>query len=346
MADGMSAGQLFAPERNRYFYGKLLGVAELDREQSYFNQKRWLLNRLMYGGGIVCGLDVAVDPMQPDMVVLSPGVALDAMGHEIVVPAPVHFNPRQLTDERGRPSGKPLEDGEVEVCLAYAEKATDLVPVLVADCDTPGHCAASTVHEGFHLLVRKTPGPPKPHGCELGEFPLPTDETLHEMLAKLINAQCPVPTAADSCVVLARVSIPLGGHPSVIPAVARQLVYSNSLLQQMIVCLADRLNLIVHGYYLRYLSGDGQIGTHDTDLPAPIAIELLDATNKRLENKPVKFEVTGGGGKVNGAQSVTINTNMSGVAEAKWTLGPPGSQEIKVSAAGSIFTVEFHATSV
>ena len=39
-----------------YFYGKLLDEQHLTMEQRYFNQKRWLLNRLTVGGGVLCGL--------------------------------------------------------------------------------------------------------------------------------------------------------------------------------------------------------------------------------------------------------------------------------------------------
>src|SRR5262245_53356210 len=222
MAEGMSAGLLVAPKRNHYFYGKLMDVAQFNKEQSYLNHKRWLLNRLMFGTGVVCGLDIVVDATDKNMLQLKPGMALDASGHEILVPEAVHFNPRKLTDEKGRPAGDAL--GSVEICLAYGEKATDLVPVLVPDCDAPGHCAAGTVREGFHVLVRDPVGLLKPHGCELGEFPLPADDALHELLCKLINAES-TPPPTHACVVLARVDLPAVGPPSVNPFRARQLVY-------------------------------------------------------------------------------------------------------------------------
>ena len=45
-------------ERNRYFYRKFMTVRDFVQEQEYFNSKRWMINRLLFGSGIVCGLEV------------------------------------------------------------------------------------------------------------------------------------------------------------------------------------------------------------------------------------------------------------------------------------------------
>ena len=47
---------LIAPERNRYFYGLLMDAERFQKDQDYFNHKRFLLNRFVSGGGVVCGL--------------------------------------------------------------------------------------------------------------------------------------------------------------------------------------------------------------------------------------------------------------------------------------------------
>jgi hypothetical protein len=74
-------------ERNRYFYGKLLTVRDFESEQKYFNDKRRLLNRLLFGSGVVAGMQVvAVDDKT---ITVENGVALDYLGREIVIPAPV-----------------------------------------------------------------------------------------------------------------------------------------------------------------------------------------------------------------------------------------------------------------
>src|SRR3954447_18001817 len=90
--------------RNRYFYGKLLDVHHLEMEQRYLNEKRWLLNRLGFGSGVLCGLEVDVSGSR---VRISPGVAIDGLGREIVVPEPfVLQDPFALTDDCGEATGE------------------------------------------------------------------------------------------------------------------------------------------------------------------------------------------------------------------------------------------------
>ena len=54
----MNNSNFFPLERNRYFYGKMLTARDFETEQRYFNNKRRLLNRTLYGAGVVCGLGV------------------------------------------------------------------------------------------------------------------------------------------------------------------------------------------------------------------------------------------------------------------------------------------------
>src|SRR5215831_18603167 len=113
-------GVLVTPERNNYFYGLLMDVARFKKEEHYFNQKRWLLNRLVLGTGVVCGLDVTTDPdsQKKGMVFINPGVAIDGLGREIVVPTQVTVNALKLTDDQGNPAGD-AKPGTVIICLAY-----------------------------------------------------------------------------------------------------------------------------------------------------------------------------------------------------------------------------------
>ncbi len=82
-------------ERNNYYYGKLLTVRDYEDEQCYFNEKRWLINRMVNGWGVVCGLDVERIPISKGpceeikydetKVLVKPGLAIDCCGREILV---------------------------------------------------------------------------------------------------------------------------------------------------------------------------------------------------------------------------------------------------------------------
>ncbi|MBN2982785.1 hypothetical protein [Cohnella algarum] len=83
----MKKARMFPFERNRYFYGKLLTVRDFESEQKYLNDKRRLLNRLLFGSGVVAGMQVvAVDDKT---ITVEMGLAIDYIGREIVIPAPV-----------------------------------------------------------------------------------------------------------------------------------------------------------------------------------------------------------------------------------------------------------------
>src|SRR5512136_2899485 len=89
--------KLLAPERNHYYYGKLLDEHSLQMEQDYVNRKRWLLNRLGLGAGVLCGLEVTASA-DGKQLRISPGVAIDALGREIIVPEEWRFDPWQVSD--------------------------------------------------------------------------------------------------------------------------------------------------------------------------------------------------------------------------------------------------------
>jgi len=346
-----SGSALTAPEHVNFVYGLLLDEMRLKKEKIYFNQKRWMLNRLVLGTGVVCGLNVAIDPQNSSMVIVQPGIALDGLGREIVVPepGPISINPLQLTDDNGNPSGN-AQPGVVQICLAYAESLVDPVPMLVADCEHPGKCACSTVREGFHVLVRQDdPNPPSSPSCMLGTFPLPANGALQGILSNQVSGTCAAPPP-DPCVRLARVAIGPGNTVQNIDANAgRPLVYGNSLLYGVVLCLSDRVSQMVQGRILRYVSGDGQSAPHGQQLPQPLVVELADATGQPVNGDLdlVQFTVTAGGGSV-GSNTVKPGANgqQVGQAQVSWTLGSQAGapQQVTASAVGSVFKVIFNAT--
>jgi hypothetical protein len=174
--DERIAADLVAPVRNRYFYGKLLDVHQLEMEQEYFNAKRHLVNRLVIGPGVVCGLKVEVTPDQR-AVIVRPGLAIDRCGREIVVPArsqpvplpdPPEYDAQKTAQGfQGRPGdGRHYGRQEhrryhycsqpyVHAVLCYHECESDPVPALHGDCGTMERCASGSIREQYRIELKR-----------------------------------------------------------------------------------------------------------------------------------------------------------------------------------------------
>jgi len=71
-------------ERLNYYNGQRLEASDLKVEQEYHIRVRRWLNKSLYSAGIARGLEVRAEPKAP-RVVVSPGLALDDEGHEIIL---------------------------------------------------------------------------------------------------------------------------------------------------------------------------------------------------------------------------------------------------------------------
>jgi DNA-binding beta-propeller fold protein YncE len=111
------------------------------------------------GSGVLCGLDVTVEDGQ---LCVTPGVAIDPLGREIVVPVRTCLDPRKLPDPcGGPPPERPQDEARVvTLSVCYRECLTDHAPVLVGDCQTQEPCAPGTVVETFRFVLEE--GPPAP----------------------------------------------------------------------------------------------------------------------------------------------------------------------------------------
>lgn len=341
--------QLAAPARNKYFYGKLLDVLHFEMEQRYMNRKRWLLNRLGLGTGVLCGLEVVLANDGQSLWV-RPGVAVDPLGREIIVPEPYCLeNPRQPTDSNGRPDGDPITgEGVVTICLYYHECEVEPVPVLVGDCDTRQACANSTIRERFRLQIHAgppgdAPGQISDEACQAifprGEV---DDAFPHRQVAcETLSGACAEPDRA--CVVLATVALPAEDEAALAVDLcgSRTAVYSNTMLTDLLMCLAARVDECCRMRLLRYVSGDGQVAEPGAELPDPLVVELLDGNGDLVPDETVTFAVRVGGGQV---QPVSVETDADGRASATWRLGgTPGLNVAEASVPGGSH-VMFHAT--
>lgn len=235
---------LATPTRNKYFYGKLMDAHHFDLEQDYFNRKRWLINQLGLCYGVLCGLQVA-PTNDGKQVIVGPGVAIDKLGREIVVPAASQpVDPRQPTDACGWPSGDRITGAEtVHLCLAFHECEGEPVPVLVGDCDTREGCAHSLIFESYRILVRKGAPPETKPTCGF-ENPFPSGQPaqFYSQLVSRVSQPFAEPQG-DPCVVLTQITLPDGDAEitdSMIDLNFRPVVYSNGLLFELLLCLAQQ----------------------------------------------------------------------------------------------------------
>jgi hypothetical protein len=243
---------LNTPKRLRYSYGMLLDKFHFELEQQYLNNKRWLLNRLVLGPGVVCGLDVQLGRDKKSVVVL-PGLAIDRCGREIIVTRqsepvvlPIYAPPGSNAAQQAQqppPYGQHhyrdhCEEEFVHIVLCYRECASDPVPVMVGNCETDEVCAASTIREQYEIKRRdgKAPG-------RRSEFPdvIEGRRINHEALVEYITRPCRgLPD--DCCLPLANVRVREEGEkyePDDININIRPIVYSPRVLFQLLRSLTE-----------------------------------------------------------------------------------------------------------
>lgn len=239
----MRAAGLRAPVRNRYFYGKLLDAYHFQLETDYANSKRWLINRLVLGYGVVCGLDVRAGP-EPNQIRIMPGVAIDKLGREVIVDRPTE--PITIPDHVLRDAADAYEQSEdedeepcVQVLLCYHECETDPVPVLAGDCRDGEACAPGTIRERYKISFKEGCAPPVDRDCNIPHV-ISGGRINYPALAIWVSDDCPEPPA-DPCITLAnvRLSEDEGGYrhkgrPEDIDITVRPIVYGNDLLFELL----------------------------------------------------------------------------------------------------------------
>lgn len=157
-------GGLAAFERNRYFYGKLLTVRDFEAEQRFFIEKQRLINRLIHGAGVVCGLKV--EKVGTTKIKINPGVALDCCGREIVVSEEKELD---ITEDIEKLQLAATE--KAYVLLKYDWCGKEMVPNVsdVSSCEET--CCYSRIMESYKIEITK----------EMPEECLPPDKGICEI---------------------------------------------------------------------------------------------------------------------------------------------------------------------
>ena len=244
----ISCDDLFSAVRNKYFYGKKLDVAQFELEQNYYNNKRRLLNRLVSGYGVVCGLNVTLtDDYQS--VIVSTGLAIDKCGREIVVgqpsepyglPAPPEPKAQASGAQNPNPAKKydPCDEIYVHLSICYQECLTSPAPGLGGECDPQVLCAPGEIVERYRLELDDGELDPASPVSRIPDA-IANGQVVYSVLANYVSNCCPNP-GDDCCISLANIRVPHPGESydqDCIDITVRPIVYTNDLLYELILAM-------------------------------------------------------------------------------------------------------------
>ncbi|MDH3663417.1 MAG: hypothetical protein OEU92_25950 [Alphaproteobacteria bacterium] len=166
------------PERIAYANGMLLDEADFQVEQSYHRGRLALLNRYLHGTGTVVGLNVDVDTVDPQMVVVAPGLGIDRAGRVIESPLPLCLrldrwfedrlteNPSALSQSFRTGDGTTPDHVVVDVFIGFRECEIAKRPAFSrGDFDALGAVAPQRLRDAVEatLVIRTEADPPLPN---------------------------------------------------------------------------------------------------------------------------------------------------------------------------------------
>ena len=144
-------------KRVNYAFGMVLGVTDFGQEQTHFEWKQRLNNRLLHGYGTVCGLQVSAQAL-PDgtdvEIYVSPGYAISPQGRWIWLEYEQCGKLNQWLQQHKAELSPTLSPGshQVYVTLGYDECLTDEVPIAGRACASDEDTRApSRILETFQL---------------------------------------------------------------------------------------------------------------------------------------------------------------------------------------------------
>jgi hypothetical protein len=152
-------------ERPRYYEGEYLRAFDFDAEQSYHLEMRRRLNLALHLWGIVEGLELLMGADEAGgtkgQAYISAGIAIDAYGREIIVPA---NHPLADDLENNRITGA----GTYSVWLAYRRELATLPEGSYRLCNATDQF--TRWQESFEVLIKDSalanPNPPEPEAFE------------------------------------------------------------------------------------------------------------------------------------------------------------------------------------
>ncbi|MFN0122733.1 MAG: hypothetical protein ACKV2V_19720 [Blastocatellia bacterium] len=153
-------------EAPRYHFGMLLGREDFETEQGYHRAKMQLHNAWLHRAGAVWGLDVRLDTARGEIRV-TPGLALDAAGHELHLDTDACVNVGAWYDKYKNKYKLPEPERDrvplnAHVVIRFHACATRQVPALLEPCNNAGSGTAySRIHETVTIELLPGLAPPR-----------------------------------------------------------------------------------------------------------------------------------------------------------------------------------------
>lgn len=233
-------------ERLNYYFGKLMTVRDFKTEQSYFNEKRWLLNRMTTGWGVVCGLQV--EECNAEQVKVNSGLALDQYGNEILVCQPILVDLPK--DDQTEPEPLAVASDESQrtcfICIRYMECLAEPVPNPVEECGSmKTECEYNRIRETYEIKAIDLTSEDYAAIIDQCEHPYNPDRGPRADCSEFLAHPCTstlqeCPERKNGWIVLAKVVIN-GAIIEIDNCCCRRFVLSNDLLFQMASCLREQL---------------------------------------------------------------------------------------------------------
>lgn len=230
--------------RPRYFDRQVVTASDLTGGQEYLLDRLRRHNRYLHGCGVVCGLEVFLNPPEAGTpsVSITPGYALSPEGDEIYLGDEQDVALDCITDATGDCTNlEAVPQGQrVYVAIRYAEDQVKPVPALPDACAPVPVCEFSRYRSNFEIRCFDH----LPDTCALEEIDCDT------VMENLIQARPTPPASRDdipdlfACppepegpwVVLACVNVGVEGDLTLDYAPRRQ-VLSVQMLNEMVRCL-------------------------------------------------------------------------------------------------------------
>lgn len=148
--DSLDDCKLNTYNRVRYFEGQLLVPEDFTHDQNYLNSKRHLINKLVNGAGIVCGLELQIVNQSSDslLVRIGSGLAIDSCGREIVVENDKNIS-LKINQRLFRKAVK-----RVGLFLNRVEFLKSPVPVNSTDSSSLAQLSESRIEESYNLILK------------------------------------------------------------------------------------------------------------------------------------------------------------------------------------------------